>query len=430
MRYIINGGRKLQGSVKVSGNKNSVFPCIGAALLTQEEVILENISDLKDTEVLIQILKKLGVVVKRNQSRIIIRASEIRRFNLPKDLMVKLRGSIVLVGAILGRLGKVNFHHPGGDIIGRRSIKTHLEGFKALGAVLKQSDSKFSLFFEEKQSHGLSFEKDSPLKIFDIFLSEASVTATENLILASVLGQRQVTLRNCAKEPHIIDLCKMLLQMGAEIEGIGTDTLKIIGVESLSGTKFRIGADYIEVGTYIMATAITGGKIRIDGIEGTFLDPVLEPLKSFGIKTEENKGSIIVHPSKLKSTAKLVTNIWPGFPTDLMSVAIVLATQSKGVILCHDWMYEGRMFFIDKLITMGAKITLADPHRVLISGPNKLRGRVLDTPDIRAGMALVVAALVARGKSIINQAELIERGYEDVVRKLRSLGADVERVEV
>lgn len=430
MRYIINGGRKLQGSVKVSGNKNSVFPCIGAALLTNEEVILENISDLKDTEVLIQILKKLGVVVKRNQSRIIIRASEIRRFNLPKDLMVKLRGSIVLVGAILGRLGKVNFHHPGGDIIGRRSIKTHLEGFKALGAVLKQSDSKFSLSFEEKQSHGLFFEKDSPLKIFDIFLQEASVTATENLILASVLGQRQVTLRNCAKEPHIIDLCKMLLQMGAEIEGIGTDTLKIIGVESLSGTKFRIGADYIEVGTYIMATAITGGKIRIDGIEGTFLDPVLEPLKSFGIKTEENKGSIIVHPSKLKSTSKLVTNIWPGFPTDLMSVAIVLATQSKGVILCHDWMYEGRMFFIDKLITMGAKITLADPHRVLISGPNKLRGRVLDTPDIRAGMALVVAALVARGKSIINQAELIERGYEDVVRKLRSLGADVERVEV
>ncbi len=441
MRYIINGGRKLQGSVKVSGNKNSVFPCIGAALLTQEEVILENISDLKDTEVLIQILKKLGVVVKRNQSRIIIRASEIRRFNLPKDLMVKLRGSIVLVGAILGRLGKVNFHHPGGDIIGRRSIKTHLEGFKALGAVLKQSDSKFSLFFEEKQLHSLSRSssgqpndlysaKDSSLKIFDIFFSEASVTATENLILASVLGQRQVTLRNCAKEPHIIDLCKMLLKMGAEIEGIGTDTLKITGVPSLSGTKFRIGADYIEVGTYIVATAITGGKIRIDGIEGNFLDPVLTPLKSFGIKIEENKGSIIVYPSKLKSPSKLVTNIWPGFPTDLMSVAIVLATQSKGVILCHDWMYEGRMFFIDKLITMGAKITLADPHRVLISGPNKLRGRVLDTPDIRAGMALVVAALVARGKSIINQAELIERGYEDVVRKLRSLGADVERVEV
>ncbi len=419
MKYIIKGDRKLSGKVRVSGNKNSIFPCIGAALLTQEEVVLENISSLSDVEVLIQILKRLGVSVKRNHSEIIIKAAKITRFSLPEDLMVKLRGSIVLVGAILGRLGKVNFYHPGGDIIGRRSIETHLEGFKELGINLKKSDLKFSL----------SFVKDPTLKQVDIFLQEASVTATENLILTSVLGDRQIILRNCAKEPHISDLCQMLLKMGAKIEGIGTDALKITGVKSLSGTRFRIGADYIEVGTYVVAAAITGGEVEINGVEGAFLEPILLPLKSFGVKIETSETAIKIYPSKLRAIAKLVTNIWPGFPTDFMSVAIVLATQSKGVSLCHDWMYEGRMFFIDKLITMGAKITLADPHRVIVSGPSKLHGRVLDTPDIRAGMALVVAALVARGKSTINQAELIERGYADVALKLRNLGADIERIE-
>lgn len=419
MKYIINGGHPLKGKVRISGNKNSVFPCIAAAILTEEEVILENISNLKDTEVLIQILNKLGIDAQRKSSKIAIRASKIKHFSLPADLMVKLRGSIVLVGAMLARMGKVNFYHPGGDIIGKRSIETHLEGFRALGSRVKKNDLKFSLTFGQKL----------PDQDVDIFLSEASVTATENLILASVLGNRTVFLRNCAKEPHIVDLCKMLLQMGANIDGIGTDTLKITGVQNLRGTKFSIGADYIEAGTYIAAAAITGGEIKLEGIENTFLEPALVPLRSFGINIEALNDGIVVRPSKLKSIPKLVTNIWPGFPTDLMSVAIVLATQSKGVILCHDWMYEGRMFFIDKLITMGAKIILADPHRVLIYGPSKLKGRSLETPDIRAGMALVVAALVAKGKSIINQAELIERGYEDVIAKLQGLGADIRRVE-
>lgn len=418
MKYIIKGGKKLQGSVTISGNKNSVFPCVAASLLTSEEVILENVSNLKDTQVLIQILKKIGVEVEKNDSTVRIKAVDIKRFSLPEDLMVKLRGSIVLAGAVLGRLGKVSFYHPGGDIIGRRSIETHLEAFKELGVSIKRNNLRFSLQLDHK-------EKDC-----EIFLKEASVTATENLVLASVSGQREVILKNCAKEPHIVDLCNMLTQMGAKIEGIGTDTLKIAGVEKLRGTKFRIIADYIEAGTYMVAAAVTGGEITIEGLEGAFLEPALKPLQCFGIKTEVIGNSITVYPSKLKLIPKLVTNIWPGFPTDLMSVAIVLATQSKGVILCHDWMYEGRMFFTDKLISMGAKITLADPHRVVIYGPNKLRGRVLDTPDIRAGMALVVAALVAKGKSIINQAELIERGYEDVVKKLRGLGADIERVEV
>lgn len=420
MQYIINGGKKLIGQISVSGNKNSVFPCVAASLLTDEEVILENISDIKDTEVLIQILKKLGVKVKKEGSILSIQASEILRTSLPKDLMVKLRGSMVLVGAILARAGKVHFYHPGGDVIGQRSIEAHLEGFKTLGASLKREDLKFSLH-----------DKENPkIKDCNIFLTEASVTATENLILASVLGVRSVTLKNCPKEPHIVDLCRMLIQMGANINGVGTDNLDIQGVKKLSGAKFKIRIDCVEVGTYAVAAAITYGKITIKGLDDTDLDPIIKPLQKFGITIEIQGSSLKVSAEKLKSVAKLTTNIWPGFPTDLMSAAIVLATQSKGVTLCHDWMYESRMFFVDKLISMGAKVTLADPHRVFIYGPTRLHGRELATPDIRAGMALILAALVARGKSTINQAELIERGYDDVVGKLRKLGAQIEAVEV
>ncbi len=420
MQYIINGGKRLQGTVMVSGNKNSVFPCIAASLLTQEEVILENVSQLKDIEVLIQILKKLGVGVKKDKSNLLIQAKDINQFSLPRDLMTKLRGSIVLVGAMLARKNKVIFYHPGGDIIGQRSIDTHLEGFKKLGATFKKNNLKLTLQFPEKTQE----EKVS------VFLQEASITASENLILASVLGKKTVLLKNCPIEPHVVDLCKLLLQMGAKISGVGTNTLEVTGVDKLHGTKFKIGIDYIEVGTYAIAAAITYGRVKIEGLDYQDLDPVLIPLKNFGVSIEQEESSIVVTSTKLKSHSKLVTNIWPGFPTDLMSAAIVLATQSRGISLCHDWMYEGRMFFVDKLILMGAKIILADPHRVLVYGPNKLHGRTLDTPDIRAGMALILAALVAKGKSIINQVELIERGYEDVVGKLKKLGADIERVGV
>ncbi len=418
MKYIINGGKQLSGEVKISGNKNSIFPCVAAAMLTSDQVILENVSDLKDTQILIQILEDLGVKVKRDKSTLFIEASDIRRFSLPKDLMSKLRGSIVLVGAILSRMGKVNFYHPGGDIIGRRSIETHLMAFIDLGATFKATDSKFTLFFPE---NGQSSED------CELFLREASVTATENLILVSILGKRTITLRNCAKEPHIIDLCNMLMQMGAKISGVGSDTIKIIGVEKLGGTRFKIGADFIEVGTYIVAAAITGGEIKISGLDETDLDPIIVPFREFGINIEKGKEILKVSVKRLKSPSKLTTNIWPGFPTDLMSVAIVLATQSKGVILCHDWVYESRMFFVDKLISMGANITLADPHRVLVYGQTRLRARVLDTPDIRAGMSLVLAALVGKGKSVINQSELIERGYENVLEKLKGIGADIQR---
>ncbi len=419
MKYIVTGGKKLSGSIEVSGNKNSVFPCVSAALLTSEEVILENVADLRDTESLIKILKKLGVNAEFNKNTLTIKASEIKQSSLPKELMAKLRGSIVLVSSILARKGRVSFSHPGGDIIGQRSIDTHIEGFKSLGATFKIDHRSFNLQFPE------SGKKNN----ITIYLQESSVTAAENLIIASVLGDREVVLKNCPIEPHVIDLCKLLQQMGAKIEGVGTHTLNIKGVERLYGTKFRLSIDYIEVATYAVAAAITGGRIKIEGLDNTDLDPVLAPLKRFGIDFENDGNSLIASSNNLRSPQKLVTNIWPGFPTDVMSVVIVLATQSKGMIMCHDWMYESRMFFVDKLISMGAQIILVDPHRVLISGPRKLKGRALATPDIRAGMALVLAALVAKGKSVINQSELIERGYEDLVGKLRKLGAVIERTE-
>lgn len=420
MQYIINGGKKLHGVVRISGNKNAIFPCIAASFLTKEKVVLENISQLKDTDVLIQILKKMGVDVKEDKDTLEIIARDIKQVTLPKDLMTKLRGSMLLVGAMLARRGKVHFYHPGGDVIGQRSITTHLEAFKKMGAKFSRNNLKFTLQFPE----------NSMKESISIFLSEASVTATENLILAASLGNKTLTIKNCSIEPHVLDLCNLLIQMGAKISGIGTSTLVIEGEKSLHGTMFKIGIDYIEVGTYVIAAAITGGSVKIEGIDSLDLDPVLSPIKNFGVQIEQMGESIVVSESKLRSCAKLTTNIWPGFPTDLMSAAVVLATQSRGMSLCHDWMYEGRMFFVDKLISMGAKIILADPHRVLVYGPNKLHGKTLDTPDIRAGMALILAALVAKGKSTINQADLIERGYEDVVGKLRRLGAQIERVEL
>lgn len=417
MKYIINGGKKLTGRIKVSGNKNSVFPCVAAALLTDEEIILENVPKIDDTQVLLDILRSIGVETRWQNSTLSVKAISIKRTKLPEDLVSKLRGSIVLSGALLSRAGKVSFHHPGGDVIGRRSIETHLEGFKKLGVTVLENDLNFSLI-----------QNESKKKQDTIFLKEASVTACENLILASVIGEKKLILKNCPKEPHVLDLCKMLLKMGAEISGVGGDTLTIKGVKKLSGCRFKIGADFVEIGTYIIAAAITFGRIEISGVDDTDLDPIIAPLKRFGVKIEHDGDQLVVSCDRLTSVSKLTTNLWPGFPTDLMSAAIVLASQSDGYTLCHDWMYESRMFFVDKLISMGAKITLADPHRVFVNGPTKLKARVLDTPDIRAGMALVLASLTAKGKSIINQAELIERGYEDVVGKLKSLGADIERV--
>ncbi|MFA5932845.1 MAG: UDP-N-acetylglucosamine 1-carboxyvinyltransferase [Microgenomates group bacterium] len=417
-QYIIEGGNKLRGKVKISGNKNEVLPCLAACLLTEEEVTLKNVPHTADVETSLAIFRDLGVEISREDGIVKVTCKNINRTILKEDLANKLRASVLFVGPLLARFGKVEFPHPGGCVIGRRSIDTHLDGFKRLGF-------KFSI--QGNNNKGTRSNVD--FKDTEIFLEEPSVTATENIVLSATLIPAITTVKNCAVEPHVVGLCKMLKKMGAEIEGIGTQTLKIDGGSKLHGTDYTIGSDNVEFGTYAVAAAVTNGEIEIEGEDLDGLEPITKPFEKMGVKFEKTDSGIKVSVGALKATPQLRVNVWPGFPTDMMSAAIVLATQARGVTLCHDWMYESRMFFVDKLITMGANITLADPHRALVSGPTKLRGKNLDTPDLRAGMALVIAALSAKGTSVINRAELIERGYEDVVMKLTNLGASIKRVE-
>lgn len=415
--YIITGGKKLEGTIRVSGNKNSVLPCIAAALLSNKAVTLTNVPNISDVSVMIEILTSLGVKVERSEHKLVINAAELSDFRMPKDLIRRLRASILLVGPLLGRLGKAEFSHPGGDIIGKRSIETHIEGFEAMG---------FEFTREDRDYVGKRKDQDDE---YSIFLDEPSVTATENLIMAASYGDSKTVLKNCAMEPHVVDLCNLLVKMGVKIEGIGSPTLTITATKEFDEAEFEIGTEFLEIGTYAVAAALTGGKIELTNCSLTDLEPMYLPMQKMGVIFEETKDGLTVYGDDLKAIPKLHVRPWPGFPTDLMSMMIVLATQAKGISLLHDWMYESRMFFTDKLMSMGAHIVIADPHRVIVYGPTQLWGREMETPDIRAGVSLVLAALCAKGKSIINKAELIERGYENIVGNLQSLGADIERLE-
>lgn len=419
-KFIIEGGVRLNGEVKISGNKNSVLPCLAACLLTEDQVTLTNCPQISDVKVFLELLKGLGAEVSEGlDGEIKVKAGKISGDALPKDLMVRLRASVLLVGPLLARLGKIEFYHPGGDIIGKRSIDTHLKGFSDLGFDFEREDKRY-----------LGKKTREVNKDLQIFLDEPSVTATENLILASVLGSGQKILKNCAQEPHVADLCNLLNKMGAKINGVGTSTLIIEGQEKLKGAEFRIGQDFVEIGTYAIAAGITYGNLTLTNCTLEDMEPITIPLRQFGINLQKSgTDKIKIWAENLKAVDRIHVRPWPGFPTDLMSVFIVLSTQAHGVTLLHDWMYESRMFFVDKLINMGASIVIADPHRVLVHGPSKLLGRELETPDIRAGMALVLAGLVAKGTSVINKAELIERGYEDVVGNLTRLGVNIQKMD-
>ncbi len=416
-KYIIEGGNPLKGTISVSGNKNSILPALAATLLTDKKVTLINVPDISDVAVLVDILKLIGAKVEVGDHKISVEAKKIKTHILPEDLVNKLRASVLLSGPLLARIKKVQFTHPGGDIIGKRSIQTHIVGLKKLGVEFSQSD----IYYKAKY---LGTRGDA----VEIFFTEPSVTATENLLMFASKREGKTILKNCAYEPHVVDLCSLLTKMGASIKGTGTSTLEIEGRENLNGTEFRIGQDYIEIGTYAVASAITKSEIVLENASLVDLEPITYPLSKMGIKFEQKGEGILVSSDKIKPIERLTTNIWPGFPTDLMSAMIVLATQAHGASLLHDWMYESRMFFVDKLISMGANITIADPHRVFVYGHTRLHGREMESPDIRAGMALVLAALIAKGESIINKAELIERGYEDVVGNLSRLGASIRRI--
>lgn len=417
-KFIIEGGIPLKGTIRTAGNKNAVLPCMVASLLTDEPVILENVPQIRDVAVMAEILINYGVAINGlGTNKLIIDASHLHHTQPDKKLIEKLRASVLLLGPLLSRLGKVALYHPGGDIIGKRSIDTHLWALEKLGAKFETKDE-------------LYIGKSGKLKGTEVFLDESSVTATENILLAASRADGETIIKNAACEPHIVCLTEMLTKMGAKIEGAGSNIIKITGQKKLRGVTQKIRPDHIETGTWIVVAAATGGEVEIENCVKEDLEMIITYFKRMNVNlTWKDKATLLVKPSKLKAIQKIDANIWPGFPTDLISPTIVLATQATGSTLIHDWMYEGRMFFVDKLIRMGANIVISDPHRVVVSGTSQLTGREIISPDIRAGMALVIAALCAQGKSSINRIELIERGYEKVEERLKKLGANIIKTE-
>jgi UDP-N-acetylglucosamine 1-carboxyvinyltransferase len=420
--YIINGGVPLNGTIKVSGNKNAALPCIAAALLTDEPVTLRNIPDIEDVKVMLDVFTALGGEVQTLEPNVIkLSLHDIRQAEIPQEEAKKIRASILFAGPLLARTGKVILPPPGGDVIGRRRLDTHFLALTELGAKVKVGDN---FTFTAKELIGA-----------DIFLDEASVTATENAIMAAALAKGKTILNNAASEPHVQDLCKMLVAMGSQIEGIGSNILTITGAEKLSGCDFEIGADFMEVGSFIGLAAVTGGDLHIEGARPQDMRPAKIAFGKLGI-VWAHEGTVIHVPKNQSMEVnhdlggmipKIDDAPWPGFPPDLVSIIIVVATQIKGTVLVHEKMYESRMFFVDKLIGMGARIVLCDPHRAVISGPAKLHGSELISPDVRAGMSMLIAAMCAEGKSVIRNVYQIERGYEQLAARLSSLGANIVR---
>lgn len=423
-KYIVEGGFPIKGKIKANGNKNAALPCIAATLLTDEEVVLKNIPEIEDVQVMFEVLRYLGSTVEKLENNVYsVKTGDIKTSELPQELCGKVRASILFAGPILARTGKVILPPPGGDVIGRRRLDTHFLALTELGARV-EIDGVFKM-----TANKLIGE--------DIFLDEASVTATENAIMAAVLAEGETILSNCASEPHVQDLCNMLNDMGSEITGIGSNILRIKGKNKLSGTNFKIGADFMEVGSLIGLCAVTGGELEINDADPHYLRMTKMGFNKLGINWQQDENSVFV-PSgqKLKVVSDLGGSIphiddapWPGFPPDLMSIITVVATQVEGTILIHEKMFESRMFFVDKLIGMGAGIILCDPHRAVVTGPRRLRGDQLVSPDVRAGMAMVIAALCAQGQSEIHNVYQIERGYENIANRLNSLGARINRVK-
>lgn len=421
-KFTIIGGTPLHGEVTPGGNKNAALPLIAACLLTDEPIILKNVPDIQDVRTMGKLIRSLGVEITDMGANVWkIQAKKISPTDLDPDLCRKIRASILLAGPMVARMGELQLPPPGGDVIGRRRVDTHMLALEKLGARINYDRS-------------FHFEADG-LRGTDILLDEASVTATENAIMASVLAKGHSIIRNAASEPHIQELCHFLNHLGANIENIGSNTLNVQGVDKLHGTEFEIGPDYLEVISFVGAAAVTKGSITIKKAGIQYLDMIKLIFSRIGVTWEERGDDIFVpEDQKLEIEPDLggaipTVNVmpWPSFPTDLMSIAIVVATQSKGTILFHDWMYPSRMFFTDKLVGMGAQIVLCDPHRCIVQGPTPLAGEKMESPDIRAGMALVLASLSANGKSVIRNVNQIDRGYEKVDEKLRNLGANIER---
>lgn len=433
--FVIEGNQRIEGSVKPIGNKNAALPLLSACLLTDEPVTLHNIPDIGDVRILLELLAGMGVAVTRRSNSITLCAAEVDSTTPDSTLFSQIRGSLTTMGPLLSR-----FQHfgvlasAGGDDIGRRRIDTHIQVFEALGAKLYHN-GKFEL------------RADKRLQGQDILLDEASVTATENGIMAAALAKGTTILRNAASEPHVQDVCRLLVTMGCPIEGIGTNTLTIYGQESLKGADFLVSPDFVEVGSYIGLGAITPGELRIVGVVPEHLRMmrmIFEQRLGVRMHLEERNDAplderftlvidanqdLAVRSDFGGAVPKIDDGPWPQFPPDVMSIAVVVATQASGTVLIHEKMFESRLYFVDKLNAMGAQIILCDPHRAVVVGPRRLIGQQVSSPDIRAGMALVLAALAADGVTTIGNVRQIDRGYEQIDAKLRALGARIERIE-
>jgi UDP-N-acetylglucosamine 1-carboxyvinyltransferase len=423
--FVIEGSRRLSGTIRAAGNKNGALPIIASCLLADGPVALSNVPRIRDVDTMLDLLVDLGGDASwTGLNEVGVDARGASKSSPDEGLCSKIRASFLLAGPLLARFGRASMPPPGGDVIGRRRLDPHLHAFNELGAVMDLT--------------GRLYELEAPnLRGASVFLDEASVMATENTIMAAVLAKGQTVLGNAACEPHVQDLCRFLVSIGAQIEGIESNVLRITGVESLTGGSWSIGPDHIEVGSFIGMAAITGGDITIEGVRRQDLVSIIPAFGKLGVRVEvgddtvhvPTKQQLIVEDDLGGMVPKIEDGPWPAFPSDLTSIALTVATQAFGTVLMFEKMFENRLFFTDKLVSMGARIILCDPHRAVITGPARLVGQRMESPDIRAGMAMLLAALSAEGQSTIGAAHQIDKGYERIDERLRALGASIERVD-
>jgi UDP-N-acetylglucosamine 1-carboxyvinyltransferase len=414
----IKGGRALEGRLDVEGNKNAALPLLAACLLSDQECVLENVPRIRDVAAMAALLSGLGAQVQGvGTTTIKVRCAKVTTDRPEPALVGRLRGSVLLLGPLLARRGSARLAPPGGDFPARRTISTHLQALVALGARLTDEP-------------GHSLDAPDGLRGTSMYLDEASVTGTETAILAAASARGQTVIRHAACEPHVVELCRFLQQLGVSIDGAGTSTIRVTGTDRFRGATYRLWGDYVEAGSWAVVAAITGGAIDVRGARAEDMETVAAVLRLMGVQCVFDDEKFVVEPSpRLQAVRRITTGLWPGFPTDMVSLVTVLATQAEGRTLVHDWMYELRLFALEQLSAMRADLFLCDPHRIIVTGPRKLRGRPLDSRDIRSGMALIAAALAAEGESTLHPLETVERGYAAVVERLQKLGASVSREE-
>jgi len=423
-KFVIEGGVPLSGTIVPAGNKNGALPILAACLLTDDEVILRNVPRIRDVEAMTLLLEQLGARVEwRGPGEISVDASSVDSTEVDRELAERIRASFLLAGPLLARFGRAQMPPPGGDVIGRRRLDPHLDAFRTLGARV-----------DEDRGH-ISLEAPLGLKPCDFLMDEPSVMATENALMAAALTRGPTVIRNAASEPHVQDLARMLVAMGAQIDGIGSNVMTVHGVGSLRGCTHWIAPDHIEIGSFMALAGVTGGELTVKDTVPEDLRMIRLVFERLGLRTEQRGADIIVPGNQrlvIRNDAgeyipKVQDGPWPAFPADLTSVATALATQAEGSVMIHEWMFENRLFFVDKLVLMGASITICDPHRAMVVGPRRLTGQRVDSPDIRAGMAMLIAALAAEGVTEIGNVRHIDRGYERIDERLRDLGARIER---